>query len=176
MLVAAGVLTLPTHSQRRLSVHPTVFTSNDASFQFSYPGNFQVCTAGKIEPCIQSYIPPCADDAIVCVVYPAKRFKSTSFGSAAFQVREIHTEREMMTPDVCVTPHPPDGSTWPEFLISARRPAEIIGGVLFVHGIAGEAAMSHSSSVDLYRAFHGGSVMNSASLIPRQAQTSVIRQ
>jgi len=63
-----------------------------------------------------------------------------------------------MTPDVCVTPYPTKSSVgvseWPEFLISARHPAEIIGGVLFVHGVAGEAAMSHSSSVDLYHAFH----------------------
>ena len=159
MVVAAAVLALPTHSQRRSSVHPTVFTSTDGAFQFSYRGVFQVCTAGKMEPCIQFYIPPCEDDAIVCVVYPAKRFEGTSFGTAAFQVREIHTEREMMTPDVCVTPYPAESfagfSKWPEFLISARRPAEIIGGVLFVHGIAGDAATSHSSSVDLYRAFHG---------------------
>jgi|ERR1017187_124208 hypothetical protein len=155
MLVAVGVLNLPTHSQRRLSVHPTVFTSTDATFQFSYRGIFQVCLAGKIEPCIQSYIPACADDAIVCVVYPAKRFKGTNFGSAAFQVREIHTEGESMTPDMCATPYPPDGSTRPAFQISAQHPAETISGVLFVHGTTDEAALSHSSSVDLYRAFHG---------------------
>ena len=59
---------------------------------------------------------------------------------------------------MCVTPYPTNSSAgvseWPEFLISARHPVEIIGGVLFVHGVAGEAAMSHSSSVDLYHAFH----------------------
>jgi hypothetical protein len=103
----------------------------------------------------QSYIPPCEDDAVVCVVYPAREFEGTSFGAAAFQVREIHTEREMMTPDICVTPYPRrDGAGVREFLISAQRPEEIIGEVLFVHGITGEAAASHSSSVDLYRAFH----------------------
>ena len=63
----------------------------------------------------------------------------------------------MMTPDVCVTPYPneiPGGvSHWPEFQISAQHPVEIIGGVHFVHGISGEGGMSHSSSVDLYRAF-----------------------
>ena len=160
MLAAAAVLALPTHSQRRPSVHPTVFTSTDGTFQFSHPSEFQVCTAGKMEPCIiQSYIPPCEEDAIVCVVYPARQFEGTSFGAAAFQVREIHTEREAMTPDVCVTPYTKRSgaggvSPWPEFLISAQHPEEIIGGVLFVHGITGEAAMSHSSSVDLYRAFH----------------------
>ena len=161
MAVAAGVLVLPSISQRRRpSIHPRVFTSTDGAFQFSYPSDFQLCTTGKIDPCIsQSYIPPCEDDAIVCVVYPAKRSEGTNFGSAGLQVREIHTEREMMTPDVCVTPYPTRSSAgvseWPEFLISARRPAETIGGVLFVHGVAGVAAMSHSSSVDLYRAFHG---------------------
>ena len=36
------------------------------------------------------------------------------------------------------------------------HPAETISGVLFVHGTTDEAALSHSSSVDLYRAFHGG--------------------
>jgi hypothetical protein len=159
MLVAAAVLAPPTHSQRRLSVHPTVFTGTDGAFQFSYPSDLQVCTAGNIAPCISPYyIAPCENDAIVCVVYPAKRFEGTSFSVAAFQVRAIHTERERMTPDVCVTPYPADSSAgvseWPVFLISARRPAEIIGGVLFVHEIAGEAAMSHSSSVDLYRDFH----------------------
>lgn len=157
MLVASGVLALATQSQRR-SAHPKVFTSTNGVFQFSYPTDFQVCTAGRMEPCInQSYIPACEHDAIICVVYPAKQFEGTSFGAAAFQVREIHTKREMMTPDVCVTPYPTESSAgvseWPEFLISARHPAEIIGGVLFVHGIAGEVAMSHSSSEDLYRAY-----------------------
>jgi hypothetical protein len=105
-LVAAAVLVLPTPSQRRPSAHPTVFTSADDAFQFSYPSDFQVCKAGNMDPCINlSYIPPCGDNAIVCVVYPAKLFEGTSFGAAGFQVREIHTEREEMTPDVCVTPY-----------------------------------------------------------------------
>jgi hypothetical protein len=159
ILTAIGIINLPTHSQRRPSTSLKVFASADGVFQFSYPGDFQVCTTGKIDPCrSQSYIPPCDDRAIVCVTYPAKLSEGTSFGSAGFQVREIHTEREMMTPDVCVTPYPGKSSAgvseWPEFLISARRPVETIGGVSFVHGVAGEAAMSHSSTSDLYRVFH----------------------
>jgi hypothetical protein len=160
MLASPAALALPIDSQRRPSVHPTVYTSTDGSFQISYPGDFQVCTAGKMEPCtIQSYIPPCDEDAIVCVVYPKKQFEGTTFESAAFQVREIHRPLEEMTPDVCVTPFTKtdDGerfSPGPEFLISAQHPEEMIGGVLFVHGDAGGVAAGHSISVDLYRAFH----------------------
>ena len=130
------------------------FRSADGTFYFSYPSDFQVCTTGKIEPCIHSYMPVCQQDAIVCVVYPAKQFENTNFGTAAFQVREIHTEREMMTPDLCVTPNSTESSEWAEFEISAQHPAEKIGGVLFVHGTSGEGGMSHWSSVDIYRAFH----------------------
>ena len=158
ILAAVAVLALATHSQQR-SAHPTVFTSADGAFQFSYPASFEVCVTGKLEPCMnQAYIPPCEDDAIVCVVYPSKQSEDSSFGAAAFQVREIRTERETMTADVCVTPYPtetPAGiSAWPAFQISAQHPAKMIRGVLFVHGISGQAAMSHWSTVDLYRAFH----------------------
>jgi hypothetical protein len=73
-------------------------------------------------------------------------------------VKEIFAEHEIMTPDVCVTPYPhKDGETvsdWPGFLISAEHPVELIGGVQFLHGVSGGAALSHSISVDLYRAFH----------------------
>ncbi len=154
MLAASTRLALPSYPQQRPSAHSQVFRSADDAFQFSYRNDFKVCTAGKIKECIDSYIPACEDDAIVCVVYPAKRFGDTSFGAAAFQVREIHTEQEQMTADVCVTPYPPSGSEYPEFQISAKNPAERIGGILFVHGARDEAAMSHSSSVDVYRTFH----------------------
>jgi len=99
-------------------------------FQLTYPGDFQVCTAGKMERCITPfYIRPCKDDAIV--IYPARQLEGTSFRAAAFRVQEIHTQREAMTPDVCVTPYPKEGSAVsvsasPEFLISARHPDEII--------------------------------------------------
>jgi hypothetical protein len=159
MLVPTAALLAPqTSPQLRPPVHQMTFTSTDGAFQFSYPSNFQVCTAGKIESCVHAYISACEQDAIVCAVYPAKQFKGTNFGAAAFQVREIHTEREMMTPDVCATPYSKGTSAGvsevPEFLISAQHPTEAIGGVLFVHGITGGAALSNSSSVDLYRAFH----------------------
>ena len=159
VLSVAAVLVLPTSSQQRLSVHQAkIFTAPDGAFQFSYPRDFQVCTEGKIDPCLQSYIPVCEQDGLDCVVYPAKQFEGTSFGAASFQVIEIHADRGAMTPDVCVTPYPRKDagnvSEWPEFLISAQHPAEVIGGVLFVHGVNGGAATSHSISVDLYRAFH----------------------
>lgn len=159
MLATAAVLTLPIHAQQRPSAHHTkIFTAPDGGFQFSHSNDFQVCQQGRIEPCIQSFIPVCERDALVCVVYPPKRFAGTNFGAASFQVREIHTEREAMTPDVCVTPYPQEGPTgisaWPEFMISAQHPGETIGGVLFVHGVTVDAATSHSKSVDLYRAFH----------------------
>ena len=112
-----------------------------------------------MQPCMrQAYIPPCEEDAIVCVVYPAKQFGDTNFGAAAFQVREIRTKQETMTPDVCVTPIPREAqetvSQWPDYLISAHHPTEFIGGVLFVHGVDSQGAMSHSSSQNLYRTFH----------------------
>lgn len=142
--------------QQSLPAQPTMKTFKSAGglFEFSHPADFRVCTAGKIRECIDSYIPVCEEDAILCAVYPSKKFEGTSFGAAAFQVREVFTGLEKMTPDVCVTPSTPEGSQWPEFQISARDPAVKIGGVLFVHGTTSQAAMSHSSSVDLYRAFH----------------------
>jgi len=159
IIAVAAALALPTHAQLRPVGHQSkVFTAVDGAFQFSYFDDFQVCTAGKIESCIQSFIPVCEQDALVCVVYPAKRFEGTNFGAASFQVREIRTDREAMTPDVCVTPYPQEVAagvpSWPEFMISARHPGEMIGGVLFVHGLAGDAATSHSKSVDLYRTLH----------------------
>jgi hypothetical protein len=136
----------------------STFTNSDGAFRFVYPTDFQVCTRGKIDPCNQSFIPVCKPDALVCVVYPVEEFKDTSFGAASFQVREIFTEQEMMTADVCVTPYPrKDGDTvsrWPEFLISAEHPVEMIGSVEFVHGVNGEGATGHWSAIDLYRAFH----------------------
>lgn len=136
----------------------STFTSPDGAFRFAYPADFQVCTRGKIDPCNRSFIPACESDALVCVVYPAEEFKDTNFGAEAFQVREILTTHEMMTADVCVTPYPPkNGATvspWPEFLISAERPVEMIGSVEFVHGLNGGAATGHSSGIDLYRGFH----------------------
>lgn len=161
MLAIAAALVLTSNSQRRWSPAPSkAFTSPDNTFRFSYPADFHLCTARKMDPCIlRSFVPPCDDDAIVCVVYPKEPLQGTNFGSAAFQVREIHIRGENMTPDVCVTPYPETDdagnvSPSPEFLISAVHPEEIIGGVPFVHGIRSDAAMGHSSSVDLYRAFH----------------------
>jgi len=135
---------------------PKLFTARDGAFRFVYPADFQVCTGGKVDPCNQSFIPVCESDSFVCVVYPTEGFKNTSFGAASFQVREILTEQEMMTANVCVTPYPrKDGdSRWLEFLISAEHPDEMIGGVEFVHGVSGGAATGHSSAIDLYRTFH----------------------
>jgi hypothetical protein len=93
----------------------------------------------------------------VCVVYPDAEFKATSFGAAWFQVREIFSQREMMTADIRVTPYPrKDGDTvsnWLEFWISAAHPTEIISGIEFVHGTDVGAATGHWSGTDLYRRF-----------------------
>ena len=136
----------------------TPFTNSDGAFRFFYPTDFQVCTRGKIDPCNQAFIPVCEPDALVCMVYPAEEFKDTSFEAASFQVREIVTEQEMMTADVCVTPYPQKGgdtvSPWPKFLISAEHPVEMIGGVQFLHGVNGGVATGHSNSIDLYRSVH----------------------
>lgn len=149
---------LPIASFGQTTQKTSTFTNPDGAFRFLYPADFQVCTLGKMEQCNQSFIPVCEGDALVCVVYPAERFKSTGFEAASFQVREILAEQEMMTGDVCVTPYSrKDGdsdSHWPEFLISAEHPVEMIGGVEFIHGVNGEAATGHSSGIDLYRSFY----------------------
>jgi len=131
------------------------FAASDGAFNFSYPRGLQVCTSGKISPCIQTYIPVCDGDALVCVVYPSEPLKDTSFGAAAFQVREI-SRTERMTPDVCLTPYPREDGGWPEFLVSAKHPLELIGTTRFLHGEKGEAALGHSKSTDVYRGFHKG--------------------
>lgn len=151
-IVATALLSLPLHSQDP-SAKTLVFKSGDGSFRFAYKCSFRVCTAGKTESC------GCDADASACVMYPARRLEAvTNFGGATFEVREAKTERESMTPDVCVTPRavetPAGVPSWPEFLISAQHPAETIGGVLFVHGIWTEGGLSHSKSVNLYRTFH----------------------
>ena len=154
VLMAVAWLVWLASAQQPLSAHQsTTFDAPDSAFRFSYPSNFQVCTRGKIEPCIETYIPVCDQDALVCVVYPPKQFKDTNFAAASFQVKEIFRE-ENMTPDVCVTPSPRKNGGWPEFLVSAEHPKEMIGGVQFLHGVSGGAAMSHRIDVDLYRAFH----------------------
>jgi len=155
VLAAMALLAQAANSQHRVSVPQTkTFTAPDRAFRFSYPSDFQVCTAGKIDPCLQSFIPVCEEDALVCVIYPAKRFEDTNFGAASFQVREIR-RNEMMTPDVCATPYPIEGaSNWPEFLLSAKHPVETIGGVQFLHGSSGGAATSHWSDTNVYRGFH----------------------
>lgn len=160
VLMALAWLLDLAHAQRGVSADQiTTFTAADGAFRFSYPSDFQVCTRGKIEPCaVNSVIPVCDQDALVCVVHPAEQFKDTSFGAASFQVKEILTQQEQMTPDVCVTPYPRKNGTsvsdWPDFLISAEHPVEMIGGVQFIHGVDGEAAAGNSRGIDLYRAFH----------------------
>jgi len=152
----AAFLSIPVFGQAAQKT--STFTNSDGAFRFVYPADFQVCTRAKIDPCNQSFIPVCEPDSFVCVVYPAEQFQDTNFGAASFQVREIFTEHEMMTADICVTPHPEKYgdrvSDWPSFLISAEHPVELIGGVRFLHGVRGGAATSHSLSIDLYRAFH----------------------
>lgn len=158
-LMTIACLSPLANAQQRVSANETTtFTAADGAFRLSYPKDFQVCTQGKIEPCIHSYIPACHEDALVCVVYPAERFKDTSFGAASFQLREIF-RMEKMTPDVCVTPYPRKVSAtvfsgWPDFHVSAEHPLERISGLQFLHGIRGEGATGHWMSVDLYRAFH----------------------
>jgi len=134
----------------------STYTSSNGDFRFVYPTDSTLCTRGKIDSCNQSFIPVCREDALVCVVHRDPESKETSF-VASFEVSEISTQREMMTGNVCVTPHPSmNGNTaspWPEFLIAADNPVEIIGGVQFVHGISGGAATGNWSATDLYRTF-----------------------
>jgi hypothetical protein len=156
MLAVPSVIGIPVKANRRAPVPPTLYSSPDGTFQISYPGNFLVCTAGKMEPCVlQSYIPPCDEDALVCVVYPKKKFEGTTFESAAFEVREIHRSLEEMTPDVCVTPSAKrdEGERFSNS-VSAQRPEEMVDGVLFAHRQSGGVALGHSGNIDLYRAFH----------------------
>ena len=159
ILMVLTTVTLLVHmanSQHPVSVDQnTTFTASDRAFWFSYPSDFQFCKAVQIAPCRQSFIPACEDDALVCVMYPTKRFGDTNIGAVSFQVREIHIEDEMMTPDICATPRPTQDSTpYPDFLVSAEHPVEMIDGFQFLHGVTGDAATSHSLGVDLYRRFH----------------------
>ena len=155
-LTTVALLVQMANSQQRVSVDQnTTFTAPDRAFWFSYPSDFQICKAGKIAPCRQSFIPACEDDALVCVIYPAKRLEDTNIGAVSFQVREIHREEAMMTPDICATPYPvPESTPYPDFLVSAEHPVEMIDGFQFLHGVTGDAATSHRLGVDLYRGFH----------------------
>ena len=156
--LALMAISLPIPAFGQTARKTSTFTNSDGAFRFVYPTDFQVCTQGTIGSCNQSFMPVCSQDALVCVVYSAEEIKDTSFGAASFQVREIFTRREMMTANVCVTPYPrKDGDTvspWPEFLLSAEHPVEMIGVFKFVHGENGGAATGHSIGIDLYRAFH----------------------
>src|SRR5258707_525982 len=102
LTLMAVFLRIPVFGQTVQST--STFTNSDGAFRFVYPADFQVCTRAKVDPCNQSFIPVCEPDAFVCVVYPAKQLKDTSFGAASFQVREFLIEQEGMTADVCVTP------------------------------------------------------------------------
>lgn len=155
VLTAVTLLVQMANSQQRVSIdQKTTFAASDGAFSFSYPSDFQICKAGKIEPCLRSFIPICEDDALVCVIYPLKQLEDTNIGAVSFQVREIHRDEAMMTPDICVTPYPVADSTFPDFLVSAEHPVEMIDGLQFLHGLTGDAATSHSLGVDLYRRFH----------------------
>ena len=157
-LVAAALLVLQADAQQQHSAREAViFTAPDHAFYFSYPKDFKVCTKDKIQPCIQSMIPACEQDALVCVVYPVKEFGDTILDAAAFQVREIFASGEQMTADICATPYPRDHGTpvqYPEFLISAKHPVEVIGGVQFIHGAKDGVATGSSIDTELYRTFH----------------------
>jgi hypothetical protein len=155
-LVVAGQTAIGGSAQQKL------FTSPDSSFRFAYPKWFPLCTT-EVESCTRSYIPACNHDAMVCVVYPTDAFKGTNFGSAGFQVRVIPKKSPFWidSADLCATPMPVldgEGRAQPytDFLISAEHHGETIGGTLFVHGVSARAAMSHSASTDLYRAFRNG--------------------
>lgn len=161
MLLLFGLVAWTMNAQQPKSFPAlTAFTATDGAFRFSYPHNFQVCTAGKMDPCnlsSQSFIPVCEDEALVCVIFPPARVEGTNFGDASFQVKEIH-RGEMVTDNVCATPYPKmdasGPSNWPEFLVSAKHPVEMIGGVQFLHGISGGVATGHWLDVELYRSSH----------------------
>jgi hypothetical protein len=160
LLIAFALPSQVSNAQQQVPPGRTgVFTASDGAFQFSYPKDFQVCTQGKVAGCNRFYIPVCQEDAVVCVIHAAAEFKDTSFGAASFEVREIFQKGEAETPDVCATPYPRKEigtSDWPEFLISAEHPQEMIGDVEFIHGISGGVATGKSIDIDLYRAFHKG--------------------
>ena len=154
LLVAVAGVLQAANAQQGASAHQiSTFTAADGAFRFSYPSGLQVCAGGKIQPCIYSYIPVCEQDALACVVYPEKEFADTNFGAASFQVREILREGNIppTNADECVTPYPNDQT---RFLISARHPAEVIGGVSFIHGTSDGVATGHAIKGNLYRAFH----------------------
>jgi hypothetical protein len=147
-LFLAGAMAAP-ECRAQSTDHFKTYTSPDSAWRFTYPGDFPLCTKDNLEPCNTTYIPLC-QDPLVCVLYRGD-FGDTTFEGAGFQVREIKTKNGEPTADICVSPSAEDS-----FLISAEQPVETIGGIRFVHGISGGAAMGHSNSVDLYRAFHNG--------------------
>jgi hypothetical protein len=163
LITSALLVVLSADAQQPAPIrHTATFTAPDGAFRFSYRNDFKVCTKGRIQPCLQSYIPVCEQDALACAIFPAEEFKNTNFSAASFQVREIVTlpQQQTMSANNCVTPFYPqkDGVTaiqWPEFVISAEHPMEMIGGIQFVHGLKGGAAMSNDIASDLYRAFYG---------------------
>jgi len=158
VLVAVTSVAWCTDAHQRAPAHESAtFIAPDHTFRFSYPTGFEVCTKGNIQPCVTSMIPACDPDALVCAVYPVKQFGETNLNAAAFQVREIFASGEQMTADICATPYPRDHGSpgqYPDFLISAKNPVEVIGGVQFIHGARDGVATGSSIDTELYRAFH----------------------
>jgi hypothetical protein len=150
------------------SANEKVFTTPDGTFRFVYPAEFVLCTQGSIEQCNQhSFIPLCDSKALVCVAYPPRAFQGTNFESAGFEVRQVvgyepHPEATApRTSDQCATPVPRGAGTemvgpYPDYLVSADHPVEVISGVSFIHSVSGGVATGHSSGTDLYRNFHNG--------------------
>jgi hypothetical protein len=148
------------YAQAKQKTH--TFTNPDGAFTFTYPSDFRICPKGEMKACNDTYIPVCNDAAMVCVVYPDAAFEGTNFGATSFQVKIVLRRDNIppMSSDECITPYPEVQGDyvppWPEFLVSAEHPVEVIDGVSFLHGVKGGAAMSHSNSIDLYRVFRNG--------------------
>ena len=157
--MAFAALIGPACGQAKRRPGSITFTAADGNFRFSYPKYFKLCAQGEVDPCLHTYIPICESNSLVCIATREKQFAGTTLAGVSFEVRDIESTQAAMTADVCVTPTSTQyagGQSWPDFLISAEHPAERIGGVLFVHGVSGDAALGHSRSVDLYRTFHLG--------------------
>ena len=112
------------------------YVSPDRSFQFVYPSGY-VLHAGTPE----SYIPVCHSDSLVCVIFPADKYKGTTFGAASFEVKPVAAD----TQRACLNSE-----------IFTKDPGRVIDGVKLSQTVEEDAAMSHRIESNLYRGFKKG--------------------
>lgn len=116
---------------------PQIFS--DGASQFTYPAEYEIGTndsGGGL----------CSfESEIACVVFPAGRFRGTTFAGASFDESQI---QEAKTKAQCLE--------FSDFYVAGKDPLKNINHVTFVHRTAASAAMGTVTEIDAYRAFHEG--------------------